>query len=358
MLKRGPLIVVGIIVLVLLATPMAIGMINENAMHRRVERMTGAGVLETRIADIDRGWFDTKARLEIGISPDYLSAVQGGQPDPMVMMMFGGFTLPVIVDIKHGPLLFDDGFGIGTASVHAYVEPGSDLATLADQFFGMPYIFDFRGRSGFGSGLRYEGEVPPIDIALPDVSVTSSGITFAGVFGGSDSATTGELASLSLQSPFASAILEALTFHSDMRRASPESMPTGDTRVALARVAVSDPLQGAAGSFAVEDVGMDSTIVANDSGDRLDVSALYSVGRVSVPGGFELSNAEVGLKLGNIDRQSADEFFQLANTLTATADPDAMLALLEPLGERLLAGNPELASASWRLAARPSRKAN
>ena len=344
MLKRGPIIVIGIIVLVLLATPYAIGMINENAMQREVERISAAGLFETRIADYDRGWFDTRARVEVGINPNYLATIMGGEPDPMMMMMFGGFTLPVIIDVAHGPVLFDDGLGVGTAAVHAYVDPASDLAMLAEQFLGMPYVFDFRGRGSFGNGFRYEREVPPVDLALPDVSVTSTGITFSGLYQRGSTDIEAELANISLQSPFASGILESLRFTSNTKRSSPTSLPIGAVVFALARVSFSDPLQGAAASFAIENAGFRSSIEEDETGEMVGLEAVYSVDRVSVPNQFELSDAELGIRLTNVDRQTAEEFYQLSQQLSGSqmSDPNAVIAALDPIAARLIAGKSEI----------------
>jgi len=341
MIKRGPIAAIGIIVLVLLAAPFAIGMINENSMNREIERMSDNPALAFRITSFDRGWFSTRATVEIGIDEDYLDMIQGGQPDPMLTMMFGGFTLPIVVEFGHGPILLDDGFALGTASVHAYVSPESQLATLAQQFLGMPYVVDIRGRGGFfGSGFTYEGEVPPIDFASPDMSLNSTGITFAGTWKSDASQIEGELVNLSLQSPFASAIVESIMFSSDTTRSGPDAFPLGTGGASIGRISVTDPLQGAQAVFSFEDFSATGTMAADDSGELMDLQAVYRFGLLSVPNQFEISDAAIGINMSHIDMQAANEFYVLSTNLTQTPDPEAQLALMMPIAERVLANDP------------------
>lgn len=340
MIKRGPIIVIGIIVLGLLATPFVIGMMTVNSMNREVERIASSpGPFSTTVVSLERGWLDTTATIEIGLNADYLNAIQGGQPDPMVAMMLGGFTLPIIVEIGHGPVLRDGGFGLGMASVHAYVAPESQLATLAQQFLGMPYVLDVRGRSGFGSGFEYEADVPPIDFATPDMSVDSTGITMAGTFSPVLNRFEGEMANLSLQSPFASAMIESVTFNSDTSRTDPDTFPLGTGGASIGRIAVIDPLRGAAAAFSFEDFSASGTVAESDSDELVDFEAVYRIGHISVPGTFEVSDVALGLHFDHIDADALNEFYRNSSTFQ-NPDPEAVLAAVMPIAESILASDP------------------
>jgi uncharacterized protein YdgA (DUF945 family) len=340
MFKRGPIIVIGIIVVALLAAPYAIGMINENSMQHEIERISENGVFRVNLVSFERSWLDSTATIEIGIDSDYLNAIQGGQPDPMVAMMFGGFTLPIVVEISHGPILLNDGFGLGTAYVHAYVAEESQLAMLAQQFLGMPYVLDIRGTTGFGSGFVYEGEVPPIDFATPDFSVDSTGITVAGTWSPEINRFEAELANLSIQSPFVSAIVEAVNVMSDTSRSSPDQFPLGTGGASIGRISVSDPLQGTGAAFTFEDFSASGTMAASPDGDLLAMQAVYRIGAITIPGQFELTDLALGLNLSNIDMEAANELYRLSSTLSQTVDPAAVTAMLMPVAERVLANDP------------------
>lgn len=340
MSKRGPIILIGVVAVVLLCAPYAIGMINENAMRRQLEVPAAQPGITRNLESIDRGWFSSEARIDVGIDPQYLAQLTG--EDPMMFeTMLADFSLPVIVEISHGPVLLADGLGFGTAFVRAYADPESQLAVLAEQILGMPHLFAFHGRGGFGSGFRYEGSVPPIDFAMPDISLTSTGITFSGVIDGRRKTLDGELANLTLQSPFAGAVLESLTVTSDMTRPGPDTIPLGTGSLAIGRLAVTDPMQGATPTLLAEGAGIAATVTANDDEAYLDMDLVYELAALDTRG-FELGDLALGVRLGHIDAEAANGLQNLAQAVPDTTDAEALRAYMLPLGDRILAGQPTL----------------
>ena len=65
----------------------------------------------------------------------------------------------------------------------------------------MPYVFEFRGRAGFGTGFTFEGEIPGAESALDDLSYSFSGLNFSGRARGGDTELSAETENLSIQSP-------------------------------------------------------------------------------------------------------------------------------------------------------------
>jgi uncharacterized protein YdgA (DUF945 family) len=340
MSKRGPIIIVGIIVLLLLVTPFAIGMVNENAMRRELDNLPPQSIYEASIESFDRGWFSSTVDINISPSRQYFSTLLASA-DPTLAGL-ANFELPVVVEISHGPILLDDGLRFGTASVRAFIDPESELSTLAVNIVGMPYLFEFRGHAGFGSGFTYEGEIPGADFALPDVSVNWAPVEFSGFISQDTRSFNGKLDSASLQSPFAGAILESLTVANESTTERPDRVPVGSFALSLGRVTLSDPLRGAAPIFSAEEAGFGFSSEQSDDGARLSAKAAYSVGALSIGGEFEISEAEIGMAVNDLDAAASFELRQAASAISASGNADQALQRLTPAIDRLLAGAPSI----------------
>lgn len=347
MSKRLPIIVVGLLVLFLLCTPFAIGVINANALEERIAQIDENMPFDFQLEDFERGWFSSRGRLVLSLGDDFLAQFPELAGDPATGMvnpaaeMITAQTLPINLEIGHGPLLFAHGFGIGTASVTARLSPDTELSLLAEQFLGMPYVFELRGRAGLGS-FTYEGEIPPGEMAMGDTSFMMSGVDFAGSNAGGKQDFEAVLASIELQDPFASAIVEAIEMKSHTLVRSPDTMPLNDAAFSIKRVTVSNPLLGGAPMFDLNDLLLTSDVVESEERGFLDSSMVVQFGNLIVQG-FEIDNAALGFRLGRISSEAADRLMVISREIQTETDPDAIIAMLAPLAEPLLAGGPEIA---------------
>jgi len=181
MSKRGLILTLGIVLVLLLASPFVIGKWTESRVRAQIETSYTNPMIATRIASYDVGWLNSRARLEIGLSETYLGQIEAVLPDPGMVQMMQSFNIPVIVEFTHGPILLGEFSGIGLMGVKAYPDPESQPIQLAQAFLGIPYLFELHGTSGFGSGFRFTGDVPPIEGAIADVRYDFSGIEDTGV---------------------------------------------------------------------------------------------------------------------------------------------------------------------------------
>lgn len=349
MSKRIPIIVIGLVVLFLLVTPFAIGVINANALEERVAEIDKNMPFDFALEDFERGWFSSSGRLVFSLGPDFLAQYPELATDPAMGMVLAQ-TLPINLEVGHGPLLLSDGFGFGTASVKATLSPDNQLSLLAEQFLGMPYVFEMRGRAGFGS-FTYEGEIPPGELAMGNESFTMSGVEFSGMWTPKAQDLEATLASMELQSPFASAIVDSIELNNHATMTSPDSMPLSDGTLSVKRITVSNPLLGGTPMFDLNDVVMTNNVVEAEESGYLDSSVMLQMGNLIVQG-MEVSNAALGFHVDHISSEAADMFVAFGREMQGVSDPDVILAMLTPLAEPLLAGGPVFSIDPMRLGMR------
>ena len=340
MTKRAPIIVVGIIVLVLLAAPLAIGMMTENALTQQVGIYTQNPALVTNVESYERSWFTSRAELGIRLSDSYLEQLDTlGQGS--ISQMLGGSSLPVIVEIFHGPVLLNDGFAIGSAGVKAYVDPESQLGILAAQFLGIPYLFEYRGRGGFGGGFQFEGEIPPFENALGETSYAFSGFDFSGVMQAGDTQLTALLESASYQSPLESVLVEGVVVDVDYDYRQ-GMLPLSNMALNIRRVTTSNPLLGAQPLIALEDAGFGGTMIENDAGTYIDVQAFYRLGKFDAAGLFSIGDFDLSIDLNHLEAEAAAVLYELYREQISLPPFEQDLSVLEAPLARLLAGEPTL----------------
>lgn len=339
MFKRAPIIVVGIIVVLLLVSPFAIGLFTENSFRQRIETESMNPYLSTSIESYDRGWFTSRVRLSYGLSDNYVTELEAlGAVSPVSTL--SSAKLPVIVEIAHGPILLKNGFEIGSAAVKAYVDPDAPMVSLAQQVLGLPYLIELRGRSGFGSGFEFEGDVPPAKGNMADFDYDFSGIDFSGRLNGDDLRFDAMLANCSVQSPFASAILDSLTINGDYEH-RPGQVTLGTGGIAVTRFTATNPLVGGEPSFSLDNASATGSVDEDETGTTLDIKAVYRLGQLAA-GELALHDAAIGLNFNHIDEAAMNRLYSLASNASGGLDESQMRAQIMPILEDVLAGDPSI----------------
>ena len=103
-------------------------------------------------------------------------AFGGGQRGPTLR------SAMILVHFAHGPIAIRDGVQLGLSTMVARLDPDSAGHRELLGRLGVPYLFEFRGRTGFLGGLTFEADAPPIDLAADDASVRFSGGELEGSF--------------------------------------------------------------------------------------------------------------------------------------------------------------------------------
>ncbi|MDX1562210.1 MAG: DUF945 family protein [Gammaproteobacteria bacterium] len=342
-MKRA-LIVIAVVVVVLAGAPYALGMFTESNFRQNVEADRGNATFEGTVTNYERGFRSSTARIEYGLGEPYRS-----QLDALGEMAAAArdFKIPVIVEIGHGPLLTLNGVQFGSAAIKAYPDPEDPFVQLIQQLLGMPYLIEVRGLAGFGTGFDFEGEIPPISSAFPDFSVDFTGLDFSGTADRGDIVANVSAESLEMQSMLLSAIVESVAASFEIE-ARPNGIPLGANSVSIERAIVTNPLLGANPMFALEAFSLTSDTALNASGDKLNVTAAYDIGRVDIADVFSASDAAMAITLNDIDAAAADEYYALMSQMQSqlasagSAATELMQARMMQLADRVVAGGPSI----------------
>jgi hypothetical protein len=149
-----------LLALLLLAVPRVLGSITEARVRERVAAIDAGGLLSAEVTSFDRGWFGSTAKIELGFAPQYLSqmAALGAAP--------GDSRATIAVDFAHGPVAVLEGVHLGWSKMVARLDPEMPGVTELQEQLGVPYLFEFRGRTSFAGELAFDADVPPIDLPI------------------------------------------------------------------------------------------------------------------------------------------------------------------------------------------------
>jgi uncharacterized protein YdgA (DUF945 family) len=337
MSKRVPIIVIGIVVLLLLVAPYGLGSLAESNVNRHIERMAANPAMGVEIKNYERGWLKSRATIEVKPSEAYLQAA-GGQ-NPMVQMIMSQLSAPFEVELGHGPFLTLNGIGMGSYAVKATLDPAAEWVQSAMTTLDVPYVFQLRGQSGFGSGFQFEGDIPSFETNAQGQTVTFSGLKFSGHTDGRETNFEANSDRLALQSTFMNVALEGLGLNGDFEN-SASVMSLGSARLDVDRFVAINPLLGTQEVVALDDLGVSGAVTLNDGGN-IDYGVLYEAGSMQFQGSPSFADVAVGITLLNLDFAAFEQLSQLA-AQTSFDDPDVFAMQMLPLIDRFVAAGPGL----------------
>jgi hypothetical protein len=93
-----------------------------------------------------------------------------------------------------------DGARLELSAMVARLDPATEGLEELLESLGIPYLFEFRGRTGFDRVLRFDADLPPIDHVENGDRVQSSGVLIDGSLDGRRLVSRGRLESLAIES--------------------------------------------------------------------------------------------------------------------------------------------------------------
>jgi len=341
MKKLGIILLVVAAAVLLLFAPLATGMLTQSNLEQRIAAIDENPSLTAAVTSYERGWFSSHVELEVGFSGEYLDQLEDLEDIELT-------NLPIVIDVYHGPVSFADGFHLGMTRIVARPDPDWSPAEFATTQLGMPYLFEFRGQSGFGRRFDFDADVPPIDYAGDLGEVTFAGFTLTGsstAAGGSGELTVeGGTDGASYQNPFAAASIGSIRFRADYQFV-PDDVPLSHGELEIERVVATSPMLGATPLFEASGVSVSGSLSRAATGDRLEADARYAADSLAAGEGLSFTDAEMVLTLVDIDGAAARDYYAIVSELGASgtpADAQALLGQLFPVLDRLLEAGPSL----------------
>jgi uncharacterized protein YdgA (DUF945 family) len=326
-----------VIVVLLLALPFVAGSMTKSAVTNRIESMNSGQFLSAELKSYERGWLKSQALIDIGLSEQYVNqfAALGAGAVPTVPR-FG-----IIVDFAHGPLAMLDGLYFGWSKMVARPDPATPGLADLQQQLGMPYLFEFRGRTSFFGTMAYDADIPAIDLPSADGGVQFSGATLDGTVKGGRVTSNARIDSLEVDSPFFGFVMSNLRGQTDNEFLTDYVAP-GTGSFSIERVSVTSPFGGGAPLFDANNLRVGSNVTLNSAETAVDMQITYDIDSMVVSE-YRVGGASLGVTLRNVDRQFLESYVELAQNAAVAGDPEALMADLIPAIERGLAAGPSFA---------------
>jgi uncharacterized protein YdgA (DUF945 family) len=331
--------IVALVVVLLLAVPPALGTLTESRVRERVATINDDGVIMAEIKSFDRGWFRSTAKIQLGLSPGYIAQVAASGAPADVL----GQHVTIVVNFAHGPVAVQKGVHFGWSTMVARLDPATEGLPEIEQQLGVPYIFEFRGRTGFGGGVAFDADVPPMDVPTGSAQFKFSGATLVGSYARHQLVSNARIDSFEFASPGGTFVLRNFRAKTDNEILSQYLAP-GSAELSIESLSAIDPLQGSMPLFQADHLKLASTMTLNAAKTLLDMQVTYGLDRLHVAEN-EVTGATLGLAVHNFDVETFQHYTATMRQLAASptpADPQSAIAGLRADVQRALAAGPSL----------------
>jgi uncharacterized protein YdgA (DUF945 family) len=330
-----------LLVLALLGLPRVVGSVTEARVAERVAAIDASPTAAATVTSFERGWFHSTARIELRFVPDNVAAL-GDLSNGLALTE----TLPIAIDFAHGPIAILDGVHFGWSKMVAHPDTTAPGVAELQQALGVPYLFEFRGRSSYWGGLEFDADAPPFVLPIDEGLLTFSGATLDGHFAGLRLAADAQVGSLQFTSSTGTVAARGIYASMDNELRSEYVMP-GVASFTVESVSVSNATQGAMPVFDAVNLRMTSDVALDPSGELLEMRVGYDVDSLRLEENSVTAGA-VSLALRNIDVAALEAYSATATDAAAAGDPALIRAALGPHLERALKAGPSLTLAPIR----------
>jgi uncharacterized protein YdgA (DUF945 family) len=323
MMKKVAIYAVAAVALLLLALPPMLGMLTESQVRARVAALDASGVLKVSLRTYERGWFRSRARMSLALAPqtiarlDELGAALGLPPLSADLDR----RVPISLEIAHGPLAVLDGVYFGWSKIVARPDDGARNVAALERNLGVPYLFEFRGRTGFAGGVSFDASVPPVDLEAAGVHIAFSGAGVDGGFVGQRLVSDSRLDGFTLTSPPGALTIRNVRAATDLELGSSGTGP-GDARLSVEQLSIVDAARGDEPVLDAANVRIASKVGLDPRAALLDLHATYDSDSVQLYG-TRVAEASVGVALAKIDVAALETYLKLAQTDGGGNDPAA-----------------------------------
>jgi uncharacterized protein YdgA (DUF945 family) len=314
MMKRVAIFAVAAVALLLLALPPVLGMLTESQVRARITALDTSGVLKASLRTYERGWFRSRARMSLALAPqtiarlDELGAALGLPPLSADLDR----RAPIALEIAHGPLAVLDGVYFGWSKIVARLDPGARNVGALEQSLGVPYLFEFRGRTGFGGGVSFDASLPPVDIETAGVHIAFSGAGIDGALVGQRLVSDSRLDGFTLTSPPGALTIRNVRAATNLELGSSNAAP-GDATLSIEQLSIVDAARGAGPVLDAANVKVASKVGLDQRATLLDLHATYDAGSVLLYD-TRVTEASLGVALEKIDVVALESYLKLAQS--------------------------------------------
>ncbi len=336
-MNKVALVAVGLLALVVLALPGLVGSITEARVRERVATIDASPSADAELKSFERGWLRSTARVELTLAPDNVSQLADAAGTPLGI--FG--TLPIVVELAHGPVALLDGVHFGWSQMVARPDMEAPGVAELTATLGVPYLFEFRGNTHYLGGLRFDADAPPFELPLDEALLTFSGGTLAGSFAGRHLDAHAQIVSFDFTSSTGTFAVHGISASADNELRSSYVMP-GQTSFTIASISMAYPSQNAEPMFELSNLTMHSDVDIDAAGELLEMRVTYDVDTARLEQN-EVTAGSATLTVRNLDVAAVEAYSAAASdAASAGVDSATIAASLGPHLERALKAAPSV----------------
>lgn len=367
-MKKAVGIPLALLAIALAALPPWFGRMAEDAFRAQPERAPFQDYLEVRLVDYERGWYRSRATLELGLDSSYVELLraaavddeEGAEPPEMDRLadLSADVTFRLVTDLAHGPVGYSGGPFLGLA--RGVMRPeltGGELDGWRERF-DVPDLLEVRHRIGFGGVSRFDVVLPEIDYRGEEMRVSLEGWDVWAEYDPDSRriAGTAGIEALEVSDDETNLRIESMRAEADGTILGPRLL-LGEGGFRVDRFSLVRPLERIQRTDLVGFRATGGTELSDD-GAALDSRFTYAVDSLLV-GEEALREAELTMAALNVDRDAAERWAvfteRAALADSATVDGEAITKeLTELLYDFLVAGPAlEVDPARFRYAGEP-----
>lgn len=182
-MKKAVFAAVVVVAAAALGLPRVFGGLTESLVETRVTEINSGNALRVSLDDYVRGWFSSTADVTVRLAPEFVARLESNQAE-LPAWVSTDSALPVRAELGHGPLGVGGGPFLGLSSVVARPHPDAAWVDDVTGTYAMPYLFEFRGRTGFTGRLAFDADIPAVDTAATGGDTRFSGAALEGTLKG------------------------------------------------------------------------------------------------------------------------------------------------------------------------------
>ncbi len=345
MMKKAIAIALIGVVAAIVGLPPVFGTLTESQFNRRIAEINANGVWSLEVTAFERGWSDTMATIDVSLSSDVIERFQPavGVPGPTPAFAALLDSNPtVLVDVNHGPVILRGGPYVGIARVTARPDSAEPDTAALEELLGVPYLFEFNGRSGLVGGLRFVTDVPAIDYADGSSETVFSGTRIAGHLNGDELLLDFNVDSLAWSNPLVAISFDAISFDGDTR-ILPRQQWLGAVELSIGQLLVANRTAGSQAVFEAENVTLRSRGDRIGDGPLTTGTLTYATDSIRAGGRFQFADSEIVVGFDRLDAAAFADYLEAVASFPEREDPGADPAtVLLPIIRQLLAPEPTL----------------
>ncbi|MDO6747589.1 DUF945 family protein [Gilvimarinus sp. 1_MG-2023] len=344
-MKKLAGIVVLTVVIATLCAPVLLGRHAQGHIEQVVQALNDYPGYNASITRYQRSWLTSNAEIEVGIDLGPFITDPKDEALPM--------AISLLISLDHGPLLLNDGFGLGLYQWRA--GPAAKTQANINQALGLddsePF-YQISGKTSLLANTKFKDKLRAFVMQSSELSAAFTGYEGVGSISSTGQLTyTGAVQEASVTDATSSASLADLEAHvsADLSRINWNIMLyPSDARFTVGQIQVR-PSFGAGGL--ATGVGMSTSVIFNEDSSAFDMSSEMTFDAIASEA-INVSDAIVAISMLNIDieayRTYMDAYSEFMQTAAASANapnaeaPDLSQIFTPQITQEFLARGPEV----------------